>query len=518
MLEPPALALLCDGMTALTEGHRLGPYRIVRLLGEGGMGAVYEARQEPLDRRVALKTLRPEYAGNKDAVARFFNEAKVLSRLEHPSIVQVSDFGHADDGTAYLVMEYLRGQSLGRRLSEGERRLPVVTALQLAWQVADVLAVAHAQGVVHRDLKPDNLMLVADPVAPGGERVKVLDFGIAKLTRGVDSGGVKTDTLAVMGTPMYMSPEQCAGAGGVDHKTDVYSLGCVLYEALAGRPPYVAEGAGQIIGMHLFQTPPPLLSLAPKTPASVAELVHRLLIKDKAQRPNMSEAADDIGRILSKLSGAGSIVRSRPPASTDPDATRAFLIGASGASTLGQSIGQRTKVGSKTRRLLLAVLGTVLLTGAATVLLARRPSSPPVASAPAHQPRPVVQMESRAAVAPVEEEEKQPVLPRTVLWKLDTDPLGATVLDEKGQVLGITPWAKTNPSSAGTALLRLRLAGFSEATVTMDRSSDAIQLVKLHRIPAAPAKVASPKAPVLTKPSAPSPIPSPKRSELPYEP
>jgi len=118
------------------------------------MGAVYEARHEPLERRVALKTLHPEHAHSKDAVARFFNEAKILSRLEHPSIVQVSDFGNAPDGTAYLVMEYLRGQSLGRRLAKGNGRLPVVEALQMAWQVADVLAVAHAQQIVHRELSP----------------------------------------------------------------------------------------------------------------------------------------------------------------------------------------------------------------------------------------------------------------------------------------------------------------------------------------------------------------------------
>lgn len=141
-------------MSSLTEGQRLGAYRIVRLLGQGGMGAVYEARQEPLDRRVALKTLHAEFARNAEVVTRFFNEAKVLSQLEHPSIVQASDFGHAADGTAYLVMEYLRGQSLGRRLAElAERgeRLPTVTALQIAFQVADVLTVAHAQGIVHRD-------------------------------------------------------------------------------------------------------------------------------------------------------------------------------------------------------------------------------------------------------------------------------------------------------------------------------------------------------------------------------
>ena len=175
------------------------------------MGAVYEARQEPLDRRVALKTLHAEHAKNKESIARFFNEAKALSRLEHPSIVQVSDFGHATDGTAYLVMEYLRGQSLASRLHELSARgelLPIATALQVCAQVADVLTMAHAKGIVHRDIKPANLMLVADPVAPGGERVKVLDFGIAKLT---DQPGVaKTATNQVMGTPAYMSPEQCA--------------------------------------------------------------------------------------------------------------------------------------------------------------------------------------------------------------------------------------------------------------------------------------------------------------------
>lgn len=140
--------------SSLTDGQHLGAYRIVRLLGEGGMGAVYEARQEPLDRRVALKTLHADYAKSQDAVARFFNEAKVLSRLEHPSIVQVSDFGITDDGTAYLVMEYLRGQSLGRRirtLGEQGERLSLLSALQLCFQIADVLAVAHAQGIVHRD-------------------------------------------------------------------------------------------------------------------------------------------------------------------------------------------------------------------------------------------------------------------------------------------------------------------------------------------------------------------------------
>ena len=333
----------------LTEGQRLGVYRIVRLLGEGGMGAVYEARQEPLERRVALKTLHADHAKSKEFIARFFNEAKVLSRLEHPSLVQVSDFGHAADGTAYLVMEYLRGQSLGRRirdLSERGERLPVETALHVCVQVADVLGMAHAQGIVHRDLKPENLMLVADPVALGGERVKVLDFGIAKLTD--QQGGAKTATNQVMGTPAYMSPEQCAGAGGVDAQTDVYALGCVLYELLAGRTPFVAEGAGRLIGMHLFQEPPTLLSVAPQAPTEIAELVHRMLRKEKTQRPTMKDAAKELARQLSRQT-AGTFA-ARPPveAITDGDETKAIARVVQ-VSTIGRSIGQRVKQPAGTR-------------------------------------------------------------------------------------------------------------------------------------------------------------------------
>ncbi|MFO0576098.1 MAG: protein kinase [Polyangia bacterium] len=373
-------ACLGTEMTILAEGQRLGSYRIVRLIGEGGMGAVYEARQEPLDRRVALKTLHPEYARHKDAIARFFNEAKVLSRLEHPSIVQVSDFGTSEDGTVYLVMEFLRGQTLGSRLRDlGSRdeRLPVLKALQLAFQIADVLAVAHAGGIVHRDIKPDNLMLVADALAPGSERVKLLDFGIAKLTHEQDKGGVKTATQAVMGTPRYMSPEQCAGAGGVDAKTDVYALGCVLFEMLAGRTPFIADGPGQLIGMHLFQPPPSLLSLAPKVPQSVADTVHRFLVKERDRRPSMSEAADELGKLLSKLTGGSgiSVMRSRPPGSTDPDSPHLPVLPL-GGTTLGRSIGQQAS--RSPRRTLLIGLGATatIALGAFLFMQSSLPAAP----------------------------------------------------------------------------------------------------------------------------------------------
>lgn len=374
-------------MSVLTEGQRLGVYRIVRLLGEGGMGAVYEARQEPLERRVALKTLHADHAKSKEFIARFFNEAKVLSRLEHPSLVQVSDFGHTADGTAYLVMEYLHGQSLGRRirdLAERGERLPIAMALHIGVQVADVLSIAHAQGIAHRDIKPDNVMLVVDPVAASGERVKVLDFGIAKLSD--DKGGVKTATDQVMGTPAYMSPEQCAGAGGVDAQTDVYALGCVLYELLAGRTPFVADGAGRLIGMHLFQEPPQLLSVADQVPRELAELVHLMLRKEKLQRPTMKQAGEELARQLSQLSGGLLAMQATPNVVSKSDQKMASP-NAAHASTIGRSLGQRVNRPVQTRSGIVLGSASVLAMGLIAALsVSIRPALKPQPPLPATQP------------------------------------------------------------------------------------------------------------------------------------
>ena len=488
-------------MSSLAEGQRLGPYRIVRLLGQGGMGAVYEARQEPLDRRVALKTLHPEYAKDQDAVARFFNEAKALSKLEHPSIVQVSDFGHAADGTAYLVMEFLRGQSLGRRLRElsarGER-LPLLTALQIAFQTADVLAVAHKQGVVHRDIKPDNLMLITDAVAPGGERVKLLDFGIAKLSGTEDKTNVKTATQAVMGTPSYMSPEQCAGAGGVNAKTDVYALGCVLFELLAGRPPFVAEGAGQLIGMHLFQTPPALRSLVPQVPESVADLVHRLLTREKVQRPTMDEAADALARLLPRLPGGAPVLRSRPVGATDPNAGQVTVVSAPN-STIGKSMGQ--KAGQAPRRsLLIGAAGAALLGGLLWLGWKQKTQGAP--------PMPTVSAPSSAAgqvTPPVIPPAATPEKPGSITWKLDSDPSGATIFDEAGRPLGLTPLLRSVPVGAGESTLRLHRDGYVDAQLTLSNSHDEAQKVPLSRIsPIVPPRVAGTTRPTLPKKPAPA--------------
>lgn len=304
--------------------QQIGPYRIIRPLGEGGMGAVYEAMQEPIGRRVALKILLPQYAANRDSLQRFFNEARAVNLIEHPSIVQVSDYNQAPDGTAYLVMEYLRGEVLAERLDrmhETGSRLPLEDVLQISAQIAGALAAAHAKAVIHRDLKPSNVMLVRDSAVPRGERVKVLDFGIAKLLQGQAK---ETAPNAVMGTPQYMSPEQCRGAGGVDEKTDVYALGLMLFEMVAGRPPFIAEMPIEYIGQHAFREPPPLQSFAPTISDKLASFVHSLLIKDKTLRPLMRDVEAELTSQIEQLP-PGTLLPASEPIIEDSGETRRYL-------------------------------------------------------------------------------------------------------------------------------------------------------------------------------------------------
>src|SRR6478735_9524748 len=222
----------------MLEGTTVGAYRILQRIGAGGMGEVWLAEHAMLGRRAAVKVLLPEFSMKQEIVTRFFNEARAATAIADPGIVQIFDFGHHVDGTAYIVMELLDGEPLDKRLARNGA-LPVTDALRIMRQVASSLGAAHARGIVHRDLKPENIFLIRDPEVPGGERAKILDFGIAKL---IGENQVKTQTSVVMGTPGYMSPEQCRGAGKVDERADIYALGCVLFAAIAGRPPFWAEG------------------------------------------------------------------------------------------------------------------------------------------------------------------------------------------------------------------------------------------------------------------------------------
>ena len=279
-------------------GTTIGPYRVVRKLGAGGMGSVFEAVHVTIERRVSIKVLHPEYAKNAEFAQRFFNEARAVNRADHPGLVQISDYGQLPDGTAYIVMELVKGETLGKRLTQLGGSMPVYDVLRIGLQIADSLAAAHAKNIVHRDIKPENVMIIADPQVPGGERTKLLDFGIAKLDTSKDVAQLKTKTNTIMGTPIYMSPEQCRGSGGVDDRSDVYSLGVLFYNMLAGQPPFNGEGMGEILGKHMYEAPPPLDKLVLQLPPRLVALIHSMLHKDRYARPAMRHVVVELEALL----------------------------------------------------------------------------------------------------------------------------------------------------------------------------------------------------------------------------
>lgn len=393
-------------MVASVDGgslNQIGPYRLVRKLDEGGMGVVYEAVHETLERRVAIKVLHSEQALSKNAVERFFNEARAVNLIEHPSLVQISDFGRQPDGSAYLVMEFLRGESLGARLRRG--RLATRMAVQVAWQIADALVAVHARQIIHRDLKPDNVMLVPEPVAPSGERVKILDFGIAKLAC---AGANQTSSDVVMGTPAYMSPEQCRGAGQVEPKSDVYSLGVMLFVMLTGRPPFIGE-VGELLAQHMLTAPPAVRSLAPRCPLILANLVERLLTKEKSQRPAMEEVRAELAQVLGAL-GSSAV---QPPFQAPTPPAGAHRDAAAPPSGVDGSVEPQSKRRQRRWQLGAALASVIFALGIgwslhASPLKGLRARLPAVAAralpevAPdgprAELPAPMAQMSSQAAV------------------------------------------------------------------------------------------------------------------------
>jgi hypothetical protein len=361
----------------MVEGTQIGAYRVLRQIGEGGMGSVWLAEHLALGRRAALKVLHPEFSARPDIITRFFNEARAAAMIADPGIVQIFDFGHHVDGRAYIVMEMLEGEPLDLRLKR-EGVLAVPDGLRLMRQVASTLGAAHARGIVHRDLKPENVYIVRDAEVPGGERAKVLDFGIAKLIG--DHAGIKTQTTAVMGTPSYMSPEQCRGVGQVDQRSDVYALGCMLFTLLTGRPPFDADGIGDIIAMQLREAPPAPSQLRPGTPPEIDQLVLRCLAKDPAQRfPTAGELAIAIGALL----GSSPQVSSAPAIRYSLATVPTTLSGASGAGSAPPA--QRLRMGR------LAAVAGIGAAGVAIALIAAarnvRPSAP--ATAPLSAPAPV---------------------------------------------------------------------------------------------------------------------------------
>jgi serine/threonine-protein kinase len=256
-------------------------YLIEQLIKRGGMGAVYRGKHVLMDKTVAIKVLRPSLAGDDTIVARFSREAKAASRISHPHAVTVTDFGESENGVVFLVMEYLDGRTL-KDIIRSDGPMTLGRAVEITRQVSGALDAAHQQGVVHRDLKSDNIMLSQ---TNGGDWAKVLDFGIAKIQQpeGARDHDITAPNL-VIGTPQYMSPEQCSQTGPIDARSDVYSLGVIIYEMLSGRVPFTGESPTVIMMKQVQDRPPSILETRPDLPASVDSVVERALAKQPIDR------------------------------------------------------------------------------------------------------------------------------------------------------------------------------------------------------------------------------------------
>jgi eukaryotic-like serine/threonine-protein kinase len=280
--------------------ERIGPYRLTRWIGSGGIGHVFAAVHEQMDQEVALKLLSQESASDPELVARFVQEARALAGLQHPGVVRALYCDRLTDGTAYLAMEYLEGATLRQWLTRREGPAHLDAALFIVREIADAMIEVHDRGIVHRDLKPENIMLIADVNSPIGHRVKLLDFGVAKVPHRTGEGQVNTHVQtglpAFLGTAAYMAPEQCRNVAEVTDRTDVYSLGLILFELITGNPPFESDEPVELMSMHMQVEPPHLEQVAPDVSPALGAFVSSMIAKDPSSRPSMARCREMLAR------------------------------------------------------------------------------------------------------------------------------------------------------------------------------------------------------------------------------
>jgi len=451
----------------------VGNYRVTSLLGEGGMGVVYLAQHPVFGRKVAIKLLHAVLARDPDIVARFFNEARAIHMVAHENIVEILDFGQTTDGQPYFIMEFLSVESLSDAITRGPMTPDQVEAIGV--QMCKALGAAHSKGIVHRDLKPHNVQLVIK--ADGALQVKILDFGVAKILSSPDgNSSVKTRTGSLMGTPLYMSPEQCKGAGVLDHRTDIYSLGVILFEMVSGRPPFNAEGVGELFAKHMLEDPPLVTEFAPNAPPHMASAIMKALAKDPVAR---FQSMDDFRKAIAgevKVTVPAMTGVKRLPNTTAN--TMAQTISSRASTTLSSAsseIDEELEIKPKRTKLFVALGGGAALLAVAYFALFKE-------KAPAPAPPPVATTTTVKPPAP-------PPVPvkKTVTIRFEAEPAGAHVFRKKDDKdLGVVPVEIQLAKDAGKAgpdalAYVLRLPGYKERPLTAEVNMDRTFHVSLEK-------------------------------------
>jgi eukaryotic-like serine/threonine-protein kinase len=517
-------------------GTRVGNYEIKEKLGEGGMGAVYMGEHPLIGKRVAVKVLLDELVANEMLVTRFFNEAKAANDIRHQNIVDIVDFGKLDkEGggkIVYLVMELLEGQSLAARLDT--KRLTFEETRHILQQCCSGLAASHAKGIIHRDLKPDNLFLVRR----GGDEnfVKILDFGIAKLTA-VSSTNAKTRTGTLIGTPAYMSPEQCAGRGNIDARSDIYALGIVMYEMLTGHVPFKGEGFGDIVVAQLTETAKKPSELRKDIPPELDAIVMKAIEKEAEAR---FQSMEELGVALSDPATfarspgavayfgavAAAATTSVPAINDAPSGPTAAERSSSDAATIvsakkkpnttlssaasESAVREPTAAGKSGRRVALIGGGAAAVAAAAVLLVLKLGGGGGGAATTAPTATVVPAPTPTVAVTP------KPVEQVEVAVK--SDPAGAQVVRSDGVIVGVTPVTMKLDKGSAPLEVQLNLDGYrsEKRTLTADVNRELdVNLLKAagKRAVAKPAKPVEAK-PVEAKPAEAKPV---KKEEKPVD-
>ena len=419
--------------SALSEGSIIaGRYRLEQPLGEGGMGTVWAAVHTVTRRSVAMKFLKDSMRHRKDLRERFLREAAAASALKHPNVVEIIDVFDFAEGCPVMVMELLRGETLGAKLLRDERLSLEETAAVLL-PVVSAVGTAHALGIVHRDLKPDNLFLIE------GGGVKVLDFGIAKLAaeRYLQGGpsAMLTESGSMLGTPCYMAPEQASGEHPVDHRADVWSFGVILYECLSGMRPIEGENLPQVVARLMSAGIMPLERIAPELPGEVTALVKQMLTREVARRtPSLVEVGRTLGRFTSvkvpEFAPPSGVAAPASPKTMESARSRPKVVHGRGADPQGPTMLSSPPVNSslqiakvapaQNRSLFFMAIAAVLLAAVAWLALDRRPTAVPVSTAELPMlpqaperaaPPPVAAAPGRSAVGAVSSVEAPTVKP-----------------------------------------------------------------------------------------------------------